>query len=374
MDPNTTFPSGNESFPGEAGQGLNHYYMHRVAAPELLVIDRVLTPIFYIIGIIGNPLSAYIWLSRDVRKSNSSAIYLGSIAIVDTFFLFVHVWQELLQAWGVKTFNRQHICQIFMLSSMTPQYLAPLLILGFTFERFIAICFPFLKSKVCTVKKAVIAVSSLTLFALGLGSVQVVVWTFDKFSDICNIRYELVYFNITWTLVSEMLIFVAVPLTVLVFNILVIREIKKMSQFSTSFGNEQGRQGSNQTSTVTLLSVSFYLIFTLLPATIVYAIQTQFLPGNLETPPEEWATDPTWFDYLTYYHIRRIVEEICLSNFACYVFIYYATSALFRQRVHALWCVKPLLRKSETVKSSTIDTGYRIENNDGQLLKDSVNV
>lgn len=138
---------------------------------------------------------------------------------------------------------------------------------------------------------------------------------------------------------SEMVIFVAVPLIVLVFNILVIREIKKINRFQSSIGQDQSR-GSNQTSTMTLLSVSFYLICTLLPATIVYAIQMSIRAGNPETHPADWSTDPTWSSYLIYYHIRRIVEEICLSNYACYVFIYYITSGYFRNEVYSLWCFR----------------------------------
>lgn len=162
-----------------------------------------------------------------------------------------------------------------------------------------------------------------------------------KLLNTCFVFSLQVQFYTIWTWVSEMLIFAAVPLIVLVFNVLVIKEIKKINKFQTSFGQDQC-QGSNQTSTVTLLSVSFYLICTLLPATIVYAIQMSIRGGNQATHPADWSKDPTWSSYLIYYHIRRIVEEICLSNYACYVFIYYITSAYFRDEVHQLWCLKRL--------------------------------
>ncbi|KAH3840348.1 hypothetical protein DPMN_113795 [Dreissena polymorpha] len=307
---------------------LNSNEMHRIAAPELLVMDRVITPIFYFVGLIGNPLSAKIWLSKKVRKSNSSAIYLGSIAIVHTIFICIHIWMELLQAWGIKTFNRPYLCEVFMVLAMTVQYLAPFLILGFTFERFIAICFPFLKAKVCTVRGAVYAVVWLTLFALAIGLLQAYLWSYNPFNDICDLRPGTVTFNSIWTWASEMLIFVGVPLTVLVFSILVIREIKRMTVLTSSQGVETGR-GTNHTSTVTLLSVSFYLICTLLPATIVFTIQSSIPYGNSMTPAHKWVNDESWALYLTYYHIRRIIEEICMSNYACYVFIYYATSTFF---------------------------------------------
>ena len=37
-------------------------------APHVVLIDRVVTPIWYILGFIGNPISAKIWLSRYVAS------------------------------------------------------------------------------------------------------------------------------------------------------------------------------------------------------------------------------------------------------------------------------------------------------------------
>jgi len=36
----------------------------QIAAPQIVWIDRVVSPIWYIIGFLGNPVSAAIWLSR----------------------------------------------------------------------------------------------------------------------------------------------------------------------------------------------------------------------------------------------------------------------------------------------------------------------
>lgn len=375
MDENASSSLLNQSLPVSDGIPPNTYEIHRIAAPELLFVDRAMSPVFYLIGLVGNPLSAKIWLSKKVRRTNSSAIYLGAIAIVDMAFLFLHVWMELLQAWGLKTFNRPVLCEIFMVLQMTPQYLAPLLILGFTFERFIAICFPFLKERVCTVRKAVMIVNILTAFAFILGHFQAYFWTYSEQTGVCDIRTTNFMFYSVWTWISEMLIFLVVPLTVLVFNILVIVEIRKINKFSTSFGKDCGR-GLNQTSTITLLSVSFYLICTLLPATIVYAIQLSIKPGNFETEPADWSKDDTWSTYLTYYHIRRIIEEICLSNYACYVFIYYITSGYFREEVQKICCFnhrarcESVSKEVQNTKCTTVvnDKGQTVITSNGGLV------
>jgi len=45
--------------------------------------------------------------------------------------------------WQVGTLNYPVICEVFAFVYLVPQYLAPTLVLGFTVERFIAICYPY---------------------------------------------------------------------------------------------------------------------------------------------------------------------------------------------------------------------------------------
>lgn len=39
-----------------------------IAAPQVIWIDRLVTPIWFVIGYLGNPVSAAIWLSRQVQR------------------------------------------------------------------------------------------------------------------------------------------------------------------------------------------------------------------------------------------------------------------------------------------------------------------
>lgn len=180
----------NSSIIPEEAPFIDTFHIHRLAAPELLIIDKVITPIWYFIGIIGNIISARIWLSKKMRRSNSSAIYLGAIAIVDLTFIFLHVWMELLQAWGISSFNKPILCEVFNVLFLSTQYLAPLLILGFTLERFIAICFPFLRETICSVKKAFTAVIVLFAFSLLIGLIQAYFWTYVESVGVCEIMED----------------------------------------------------------------------------------------------------------------------------------------------------------------------------------------
>ncbi|XP_052791834.1 growth hormone secretagogue receptor type 1-like [Mya arenaria] len=364
---NTSLPTPGAVTPYSSAHALS------LAAPTAMMIDRIVTPVWYIIGAIGNPITMKIWLSRRMRESNSSAIYIGSIAVVHFIFIWLHLLIELHLAWDMKTINRPTICEIFNFLYITPQYLAPLLILGFTTERYIAVCLPFKKEKYCTVQRACAIVFVLTIFSLCLGSVQAYIWTYNKERDLCYFRPGVRPFYVVWTWISEMLIFAVVPLAVLVFNILVIREIRHLTQRASlrMHRDSNGRGNAHQTSTLTLLTVSFYLICTLLPATIVYTMQSVIPTGDHTIRIEEWASDPKWQRYLSYFTIRKVVEEICFSNYACYIFIYYITGSYFRGEVHKLLCFQncrkgPGVQRQSFSKSSKNPEQYTLVSTNGK--------
>lgn len=309
-------------------------------APVLFIVDKGVSPLFYAIGIVGNPISTKIWLGKKMRKSNSSAVYLGTLAIVHFVFLFFHLFLDLHLAWTLHTINRpESMCKIFNYFYIIPQYLAPLLVLGFTVERYIAVCFPFKKENFCTVSRAVKVVASLTVFVLIIATPQAYVWEYDRVNDGCAIEPSVLPFNRIWRWFSEMLIFAFVPVAVLVFNILVIREIQKLTTHGAVHTPNQATGCGSPASTITLLSVSFYLIFTLLPATIVYSIESIMQPPSVPThyaTASEYGADPAWNRFFIYLTVRKVVEEICLSNFSCYVFIYYITGPYFRREVKSM--------------------------------------
>jgi len=103
-------------------------------------MDRLTVAVFVIIiiwlvGIVGNVLSAIVWLRRQVSSKNSSAVYLAAIAINDIIhpltlvpivFLGLHSW-----AHWIVTFIH-----------LTSYTLEPLLVLGFSVERLFAIYRP----------------------------------------------------------------------------------------------------------------------------------------------------------------------------------------------------------------------------------------
>lgn len=317
--------------------------------PASVYTDRIVSPIWYGIGLIGNPISAIVWLGRKSRK-NSSAIYLGILAIVHTMNLITHFsLNELTYTWDIPTNKNHGLCEALNVLAIVPQYLAPLLVLGFTIERYIAVCHPFAKGTFCTVRRAIIVSASLTLLSCVIAAVQSCLWKYYPQYNTCLQNPQMENFQTIWTATTEILFFLVVPLCVLLFDVLVIREIKRI----TSQGPAITSTGGNQATTVTLLAVSFYFIFTLLPSSVVYAIQNEIPVGNVQNliSFESMASDSLWMKYFKYMAIRKVVEEICLSNSACYVFIYYATGQYFRKQVHSMFCRR--LARSDPASEKT---------------------
>lgn len=336
--------------------GLSHIlqrYTSRTAileefAPSGQLVERIVTPFWYIIGFIGNPISAVIWLGQRMRRNNSSAIYLGALSISDLLFLFLHFLQTLHFAWGFDVYNTYIICEIFYFLYYILQYLSTFLVLGFTVERYVAVCHPFLKEKLCTVKRAVMVVVCLTLFSTGLASAQIYFWTFSASEGTCNIRSEATTEGSTsfwsiWTWITDIFAFVIVPLIVLIFNILVLREIFKISK-NDLMQRQQCRSGNSTASTVTLLAVSFYLIITQISATVVVCLQSIFPHGNMFMDDDDIRSDKTWSHLFTYLDVRKVIEVICLSHYACYFCIYCVTGKHFRKEVVFLVTIQGRLR------------------------------
>ena len=104
-----------------------------------------------------------------------------------------------------------------------------------------------------------------------------------------------------------------------------------------------------------LLAVSFYVIVTTLPATLVYVLESEFPEGDLAMTDREIAADPTWHRYLVYILSRKAVEEVCLSHYACNIVLYLITGRHFRSALlELLNCSAGRVRRLQQNDYSTI--------------------
>ena len=70
-------------------------------------------------------------------------------------------------------------------------------------------------------------------------------------------------------------------------------------------------------TTAMLLTVSFYVIATTLPATVVYVLEDTFPQGSVHLTDAEIAVDDCWQRFFRYLTVRKITEEVRLASPIC---------------------------------------------------------
>ncbi|KAK6179602.1 hypothetical protein SNE40_011921 [Patella caerulea] len=299
--------------------------------PFALRINKCLTPIWYLVGGIGNIVSARIWLHPRMKACNISANYLAALAIADFIYLFLHVFYELENPWLVGTLDLPIWCEVWNMLYMSVQYLCVLLVLAFTTERFLSVCHPFKSERFSGKARSLKVIILLLLVAFVVGLPQTYFW--EVSDDECFVRssqlvpgeYTL-YSIYTWT--SEMVMFGVIPLVVLTLNTCVLKKIKSVGKLNINESRISYVRYNMVATTMTLMWVSFYLIVTTLPVTITFAIQNNMVLGP-PMPISQMGDNPVWSSYFTYYTARVIIREICMSHHVCNIFIYCSTNRRF---------------------------------------------
>ena len=310
-------------------------------APVSVIVDKYITPLWYLVGILGNSLILKVWLCR-IKRGSVVTRYLTVLAMSDLLLLLLHILVELKFAWNISTIDAQGWCQIIFVFFMLTQYMSPLLIVGFTLERFISIAMPFKSERFSKRNRAPVEISVITVIAFGLSIPQVTGWSYTD--NVCQGSGSSFYSK--WTWFSDILIFCILPIVSLLLNVLVVifarrslHERKLTAPMCKNGGSAScGQIKSNlRISTVTLLWVSFYRIFTVLPVAIIFALQFEIPYGDTTIPVSNMKNDATWRTYFAYVTAKKIIDEIGLTQYSCNVFIYMATVKHFRNDVYRLF-------------------------------------
>ncbi|XP_061192537.1 probable G-protein coupled receptor 139 [Saccostrea echinata] len=365
IEDNLTTPLYNES---STVLAYDYNTIYSTFCPGAVKVDKYVTPYTYVIGFPGNLFSLIIWLQRRMR--NSSGYYLAALALVDLLFLSLQVIYELNEKWEVKCLDLPFVCEFYPIIFLTSQYLSPILVLSFTIERYISICHPFKREAWCTTKNAKIVIISTTLGCLCINSIQGFFWSYDSDNKTCLLRHSVIEngtksFWAIWTWCVEAFVFLVVPLCILSFNILVIKEAQRLSKFEKN--TLHTRTHRNSATTVMLLAVSFYQIFTTLPVTIVVTLYYTFPPGDVSILPT--ITD-TWKVHFQYYWAKTIIEELGLTHYAGNFYIYLLTGKVFRKEFKKL--MRPLIGGLKLNLTNTLKYEYSTVRNGGAKQRKEV--
>ena len=109
-------------------------------------------------------------------KRTSCNIYLAALATSDTTFLLC-----VFLSWSADIYNRNGWCQTLVYLTYVTGFLSVWYIVAFTTERFILVCFPSKRHKVCTPQVAQVIVIVLTCFAFAFYSFSPIVSGINSF-------------------------------------------------------------------------------------------------------------------------------------------------------------------------------------------------
>jgi len=153
MDEVTSYPlstvaemSVEDRYPGSL------LYLH--FTPHAVRFNLVIVVVWLLVGLIGNTLSAVIWLQRRMRRHNSSAIYVAALSVNCVVFLVVYSFNALKFHMDVHLYDLPVVCQVFNVLFFLPQYLSQLLVLAFTVDRYIVVCHPLRRQIYCCPSRA----------------------------------------------------------------------------------------------------------------------------------------------------------------------------------------------------------------------------
>ena len=143
------------------------------------ILHVYVLPVIILIGILGNTVSFLVYVGTPRLCRQSSSMYLAFRAAIDNvslIFVFV-VWFGWV---GIHIFHKNGWCQTVLYCMYVCSFLSVWTVVSFTCERWIVVFHPLKRHRLCTRKRALIVMASLTISALAF-------YTFSIFTT--RVRY-----------------------------------------------------------------------------------------------------------------------------------------------------------------------------------------
>ncbi|XP_062543398.1 cysteinyl leukotriene receptor 1-like [Armigeres subalbatus] len=186
-------------------------------AELLSVINFYYIPALVLFGSIGNILSVLVFFKTKLKKLSSS-YYLAALGLSDTCYL-VGLFIPWLNLVDIKIYTLEVYCQFFTFFSNLCSFLSVWFVVAFTVERFIAVLYPLKRQTMCTVRRAKMVITALTLIGVFI-SLPVIFFASPLYSPamnetICDMPEEYKDQMTMFNYLDTILVFV-VPFTVIV--------------------------------------------------------------------------------------------------------------------------------------------------------------
>ncbi|XP_061182293.1 neurotensin receptor type 1-like [Saccostrea echinata] len=310
------------------------------------------TPVILVVGFVGNLLSLYVFLSRNMRGLSAST-YLAALSTSDLLTLIFYVTVEWLRR-GLMylkpdvmlTFiDVDGLCQFQHYMSYMSRFLSAWLVVAFTGERYIGVCHPLRRRDICTksgtrrivgsifVISAVVVLYKPILSAIYVSSDGKHYCTTDRDYDFVSFILDSIY-AVLITLVPFIIITV---LNILIMRRLIIRNKRKRE---CKIVTEESI--IRLEFTIILLAISFCFIGLNIPFFAVWF--RNFLHSKYISRVdvlEHFSSDIEFWQGVLY-----ITRTIFYVNYCINFFLYSITGAYFRREVKMLFTYHSLKRDS----------------------------
>ena len=248
--------------------------VHKEESMAIYYVGMMVSLPLLVLGSVGNMLIILVMRRKSFHKSSAS-VYLPLMAVADTSFLVIGIFHEWLEWFDVEL--DPWACKIHRFFFYSTGDLAIWIIVAFTFDRFIAVCFPLKKRFFCEPRRA--AVTILVIGILCAIKNFHVFWTRgveydanDQIVKYCGFAPPYVNFELfirPW--IAFAVIMVTPFCSIIVFNIMIVVSLlrsRRMRASATSTGGGNDGRAFIQT-TAMCLSVSFAFLICIAPSILI---------------------------------------------------------------------------------------------------------
>ena len=290
-----------------------------------------------ILGTIGNILSLIV-LSRGNLRRQAGTVFLISLAVVDTLFLYLEIFHNwYLALTGIYLRDSTVVaCKCMRFFLVVSTWSSAWLLVALTLQKLVAVCFPFKASRFNTMRTSIVIAAIILLISMGLSSHFF--WTFGRTSELKNntivvdecVKLDKHFLHNIWPIIDGLLNSLIPAALLIIFNIIIIHKIRgQKDRFRNSIsGYHTRKRDKSYTKSfklVILMSVSFIILITPIN---VYFIGRGY--WNTENNPH------TREKLRLFYTVASLLQGV---HHACNFILYCLSRQTFRKDFVALFSI-----------------------------------
>ncbi len=324
----------------------------------------------------GNSISLRIFRTPALKKLSAS-FYLSAICISDTCVLLTYVLLDWLNKglprWPgghrVPLVNIQGICQTFLFFSYTFRIISVWLIIIFTFERYVAICWPLKRPLICTRSFSMRMICCVSIMAAFLCIYKPVISGVYKAGNV-NVCSKLLKFDKLNFILDSIygVLITALPFIIItLLNILILRRLvcRRKSEMEIRSTSKESRM--RYEFTIILLSISTCFVCLNIPYFIVWCYQRLSIVSKPD-PSHNNYTSSLGHMVISAQNTNPLRDELLITrtifyiNYCCNFFLYCLTGKQYRKYMkHFLLCrqeVDLMSRRGSSYRSVYTSQSY----------------